>query len=653
MKKPILILLVIALPLLVYSQAQRKVLIEEFTQASCPPCGDQNPDFDALVLPQEEAGNVVLLKYQVWWPGYDPMYQQNPDDVDPRVSYYNVLAAPNVRVDGSINVGQAYQLNQSTINNRLNLETPLEMDLTHSLNLELTMMNISVVIKNVAAEEFNATNHFLRLAMTETAHFPEPPGTTPEVDYHSIMRKMIPNATGTALTNIAPGDSLIFTFDVEIPDYIYDYSTLSVVAFVQNDSGRGVVQSEISFPIELDGYPNAGLVINTTGPSNYCDYSLTPGAEVSNDGDVDITSFDISYILNGGSPVTENWTGTLSPGSVESITFAEASFNPGDVEVEYYIDNINGGVKDFTRLNELNNAEDFMTLNDTPIGTSIEDGFESAPVEGSSSNTLLERGDDVIEFMVVDEGWLEAVGATVPGAVGGYGESSKSMFAGYWWWNEPGDEAHMIFEKVDLSSTSAAYLKFDYAYAQYPFTSFTTDDGLRIDVSTNCGETWTTIWDNAGSDLATVSPSTTFFVPSSSQWESDSISLADFDGAEELNVRFTAISDWGNNLYIDNINIGGELVNSTDEPNLLAGKVEVYPNPASDDVTIDLNLVEHTALDLAIYDITGRLIERLANGAHYNAGHHQIKWTPANQGVYLVRIATEFGELTKRITVLK
>ena len=60
MKRSFLLLSVILLlNVLLFGQAQRRVLIEEATNASCGPCAAQNPAFDALLNQNREHIAVV------------------------------------------------------------------------------------------------------------------------------------------------------------------------------------------------------------------------------------------------------------------------------------------------------------------------------------------------------------------------------------------------------------------------------------------------------------------------------------------------------------------------------------------------------------------------------------------------------------------
>jgi len=98
-----------------FAQSQRFILAEEFTQASCGPCAAQNPAFNAVL--EANTTKIIGLKYQVWWPGYDPMYNHNKSEVNTRVAYYAVNGVPNARLDGTNNAGAPSGITQSVIDN--------------------------------------------------------------------------------------------------------------------------------------------------------------------------------------------------------------------------------------------------------------------------------------------------------------------------------------------------------------------------------------------------------------------------------------------------------------------------------------------------------------------------------------------------------
>ncbi|HMQ47472.1 MAG TPA: Omp28-related outer membrane protein [Saprospiraceae bacterium] len=627
-----------------FAQAQRRVLIEHYTQASCGPCAAQNPAFNTLLFNNWD--KVVPLKYQVWWPGYDPMYDQNPDDVDARVAYYGVTGVPNVRIDGTLDAGTSGSVTATQINNAYAVTTPLEMELIHSLSADLSTIYINCVVTNVSAETFDVANTVVRVAvMEQELIFPEPPGSTDEVDFYNVMRKMLPSPDGTPLTALAAGESFELNFEYALPDYIYRYDQLGAVAFVQTNGSRVVHQAAMSEALGAPaGFADLGLELASSGPESYCDYALIPGANLVNDSELEVTSFDLELLINGEVAATENWTGSLMPGMSTNVTFPEMAVEPGETEVEFNIAAVNGNV-DYNRMNELVNTESFYTLSEEPFAEEIAESFEMTPNLTTPVHTIIESNDP-LRMGVIN---AAVVGAT--GQVGAYAASSKSIMVDFYQWSGVGEQCHLVFDKIDLTNRADSRLRFDYAFANYPGFG---PDRLTIAVSTDCGESWTQVFTGTNNEIATVAASTAYFVPTSAaQWDSISVDLSAYDGAEELNIRFTGQSGYGNNLFMDNIEVTGTIINAVDEPGLLANKVSTYPNPASDLVTVDFQLVENSAVNVSVYDAAGKLVATLANNSNMIAGDHRLTWAPALSGLYLIRVATENGAVTERVSVIR
>jgi hypothetical protein len=83
----------------------------------------------------------------------------------------------------------------------------------------------------------------------------------------------------------------------------------------------------------------------------------------------------------------------------------------------------------------------------------------------------------------------------------------------------------------------------------------------------------------------------------------------------------------------------------------------VTPNPAIRLVTlrVELPVEQHVLLD--IYDLNGRLVDRVAHGV-MSAGVHSLRWSPLDKGsrvasgIYFVRMTTKTGERTARVLLI-
>lgn len=172
-----------------------------------------------------------------------------------------------------------------------------------------------------------------------------------------------------------------------------------------------------------------------------------------------------------------------------------------------------------------------------------------------------------------------------------------------------GDINDLYLPRLNLSSVGSNYsLRFYLAHAQYLFSGGqTTNDRLDIEASTNCGTTWNTIYSLSGSDLATVAPSSTAFAPSSAaNWRQETVSLNAVAGQPNVLIRFRAISDYGNNLYIDEINAPLSTV-AVEEHNA-EHEFQLFPNPTADYLKIRLGKPVNESTDLIIRNSMGQML---------------------------------------------
>lgn len=125
--------------------------------------------------------------------------------------------------------------------------------------------------------------------------------------------------------------------------------------------------------------------------------------------------------------------------------------------------------------------------------------------------------------------------------------------------NDTGQEDYLVSPLYNLSAYTALSLSFDIAYAAYSSVQF---DALRVEVSTNCGQTFTSVYSKSGSTLATAPNSTTAFIPANcSLWRTETVDLSSYAGSQIL-LRFVNLNGNGNNLYLDNISLNGVLSNN-------------------------------------------------------------------------------------------
>jgi hypothetical protein len=189
-------------------------------------------------------------------------------------------------------------------------------------------------------------------------------------------------------------------------------------------------------------------------------------------------------------------------------------------------------------------------------------------------------------------------------------------------------------------------MTFDLAYAGN--TNF--QDGLMILGSSDCGVHYhDTLFEAYGTDLATVIRSTEFFPQDTSEWRLESIDLSSYSGASEVRLAFIGINDFGNNLFIDNVQFF--LSDQTTSLRLDENQMIVYPNPAQGEFYVTFNLAQRSSLDLKIIDSMGRVIwNRELHNVLNQTFDVQLSQT---NGVYILQATGPTFKSTRRIILVQ
>lgn len=298
----------------------------------------------------------------------------------------------------------------------------------------------------------------------------------------------------------------------------------------------------------IDGYdPNqpsvaldAGMLNFTTPTAGYsaCVSSINPVATLRNSGTNTLTSVTINYRLNNGGIQNFSWTGNLNTNQTTSITIPTINVTPGNHTLRVWTSNPNGG----TDMNFINDTAtvNFTITSPTTNNLPIVEDFQATTFPPAGWNRV--NPDSATT-------WARVTTA------GGFGLSTASMRVDNFNYNAAGQRDFMESPTIDLTSvTDPVIVVFDVAYARY---SANNHDSLIVSVTTDCGGTWTRLYAKGNQILSTNGGAnvTTAFTPNASQWRKDTVSLQAYLGQPNVKVRFENYCGYGNNLYVDNINI--------------------------------------------------------------------------------------------------
>lgn len=638
-----------------FGQATRLVLVEEYTGENCGPCASTNPAFDALV--QANTSKTVMLKHQVPIPSAGPIYQGWTTDSDARRSYYGVNSAPNGRIDGDvIDASQSspthpYYLTQSIIDNRASVASSFSMNTSHTVSADLDSIYITVTVQNVDGFTVNSQSAgSLRLHVSvieEEMQFATPPGTNGEKEFYHVNRKMFPNAGGTAMADAwAVNQSQTFTFAEPLPSHIYDYREVAVVAYIQDNGNKEVMQASFSPAGTLvTTSPNAALNNTTPAQTDLCNKDFTPSFEIVNTGTVDITSADVRYRVNSGAWTTQNWTGTLAAGQTAAVAFPQVTLSNSSNTVEAEVTNVNGGA---IEISQLDNAIDPFSVNfmsSTVYASPYNMDFESVSAGNLPPNSILD-GHTGYNTVVT----AAFVGGSYP--LGAFGASDKAMiFAMYPGYLPAGTVSTFTLPKVDISSMGTnAMLYFSRAYSAQPGSS----DNFEIELSDDCGATWTSVWSASGTSLSsdpnTPTTSGQFWPSSPSNWKMEGVEVpSSMQGASELIIRMTASANGGNNLFIDNVWVSRYYLG--EEENSALNELSVFPNPASDVAELSFDAPEAGAVEVTVLDMNGRAVNTINETVSAGAQSIALDVTELPAGIYMVKVQQNETVKTLRLSV--
>lgn len=287
-------------------------LYEKFSSATCSPCASFNGTYFNPFL-SSHPGEFSLICYQVNWPGSgDPYYTA---EVGSRVSYYGVTGAPTLYVDSKDGTNWSASLLESDLTSALAKPAYFSIDATKSL------------VGNDMTVQVNTTpyltgNFILYVAVVEkltTGNI----ASNGETEFHNVMMKMMPNASGTAVN---------FTHDVLSSNNlqttltglnIEEMTDLDVIVFIQDPATKAIMQSKVATEaLSTNSFANSSKLKLYPNPSNGI-------VKINTESTVDVVVMDITgkvvYTMNQVTNETQMNLSSLQKGIYMAKVISEGS----------------------------------------------------------------------------------------------------------------------------------------------------------------------------------------------------------------------------------------------------------------------------------------------------------------------------------------
>lgn len=107
-----------------------------------------------------------------------------------------------------------------------------------------------------------------------------------------------------------------------------------------------------------------------------------------------------------------------------------------------------------------------------------------------------------------------------------------------------------------------------------------------------------------------------------------------------------------NAISFDDVMIRGTLTTIGVNENANDLGLNLFPNPATDNVQVNYSLTSETAVTINVYDVAGKLVSTVSEGEQAQGRHFaHINTSSMSKGFYTVNVVTSFGQSTSKLIV--
>ncbi len=349
---------------------------------------------------------------------------------------------------------------------------------------------------------------------------------------------------------------------------------------------------------------------------------------IKNNGSSAQSNFPVSYQISGEPEVVETFTATLNSGEQANYEFTTpATLTANGTHIittkvslasDEYLLNNNQDLTFIAYINALGPIffEPFDTNGVPPNGWSIQNPDNSFTWE-ERTNVIGSDGNPTLAAYVNNSNYLGT-----------------------------NEEDFLTTDIYDLSGLTNGVLSFDLAKAQY---SASASDILFVAISTDCGNSFTYVYGLTGLELSTIPDynTTNNWAPqAANEWRTEQIDLNAYSG-EQIIIRFVNLNKNGNSTYIDNVFTDGIL--ATNEFDVSA--VSLYPNPTSQEFTLNLGDNSSDNIDVSIVNSIGQQLKHYDQSAFNGSSKANFDVSSFASGLYFITIKVDNLTTVKKLLI--
>lgn len=436
--------------------------------------------------------------------------------------------------------------------------------------------------------------------------------------YNKGGAELVTNGGDLVSTSFVPASSQWRNENVELSTCNINSSSILIGIKSINGFGNNIYIDNFSIT-KIDIKQANAAVLSINNPfGTLCTTDFTPEVTIANYGFDTLRTLTINYQVDNGTTGIFNFTGVLPRCETEIVTLNDIASVTGNHILTVFSTEPNGIADQSPSNDTVSKAITISATLDAPVT----EGFETTTFPPANWN--IQNPDGLLTWERTTSTARTGLGSMV---IRNFDYTIANTV----------DKFFSPVIKYD-AAVDSFFVSFDYAYAQgiqFPGSSNLPLDTLEIQITQDCGQTFTTIWKKWGEGLQTINDSSgSIFIPANpGQWKNTNIYLNPVIGTEDFQVYFVAKSNKQNNLYIDNINIYTKIL-----PKRLKDQgYLIYPNPFRNSLVIRNYRVPVTLQSERIYNSIGQLVwAKDLNGT----GNTEMTVDLSNlaAGVYIVKL---------------
>lgn len=339
-----------------------------------------------------------------------------------------------------------------------------------------------------------------------------------------------------------------------------------------------------------------------------------------------VTFTDASY---NAVPTGWNWTFTGGTPSSSAVANPTITYNTA-------------GTYSVTHEPSTSAGSDVMTKNNIITVSSLTAGY-TGPIIDGFENTIQFNNDWILGNGADAYNWENTTLAAATGSrsirINNYSLPSSSS-----------DIDYIVSPSFDLSASSNKTVKFKVAFTKKVAGN---TDRLMVYYSLDCGANWVLKMPITTGNLVTAPNQANAFIPNASQWVEKTMDFTSIGNSTNIRFKFQFESGGGNNIYLDDINIGGFV--GVDEFLDNIGSFNVYPNPTHSNAQISFNLTKDVKnLSIKVKNTLGQVVTDVVNGQSFNVGKYTLKIDEERKlpaGIYFIEFNADRNSKTQKLIV--